>query len=184
MAFLLARAFGGARATSGSTDAGAFEKMSAFGIDTEDAGLWHRGMSLDTAKDSYAAKNLQAAPWDRQVSEAATDRSGTGTFSRQFSEGAATSSWPLSDAFSRQLSEGASQQSPALRGRFLSDSNICKGLNPAGSSEDLQRCGSKEFSLSGEIESRQGSKEKARLEALRRAEMLSRFDHSYDGRRR
>jgi hypothetical protein len=182
MAFLLARAFGGARGTSGSTDAGAFEKMPAFGIDTEDAGFL-RGMSLDTAKEFHAPKELQVAPWERQLSEGASDRSGTGTFSRQLSEGAG-SSWPLSGAFSRQLSEGASEYSPGLRGRFFSDSNICKGLTPAGNSEDMQRCGSKDFSYSGEVETRQGSKDKARVEALKRAEMLARFDHSYDGRRR
>jgi len=156
MAFLLARAFGGARAPAGSGDAGAFDKLPVFGIDTEDAGFW-RSMSADTAKESHTLKQFEAGPWERQLSEG---RSGTGTFTRQ-------------------ISEGAYEQSPAPRGRCFSDSIVCKGLNPAGNSEALQRCGSKEFPDPGGM-----GKNDARVEALRRAEMLARFDHSYDGRRR
>ncbi|CAK0905774.1 unnamed protein product [Prorocentrum cordatum] len=59
------------------------------------------------------------------------------------------------------------------------DGSTCKGLLLAPGSEDLHRCGSK-----GSVDSADVRKSSARAEALRRAEMLARFDHSYGGRRR
>mmetsp|Transcript_36249 Transcript_36249/g.103664 ORF Transcript_36249/g.103664 Transcript_36249/m.103664 type:complete len:115 (+) Transcript_36249:70-414(+) len=56
------------------------------------------------------------------------------------------------------------------------DGSTCQGRLLALSSEDMRRCGSKDS-----VDLRKSS---ARAEALRRAEMLARFDHSYGGRRR
>jgi hypothetical protein len=57
--------------------------------------------------------------------------------------------------------------------------DICKGSLLAGSLEDVHRCGNAAIPDSGGE-----GKNNARAEALRRAEMLARFDHSYDGRDR